>query len=64
MASSVIGEPFLPLSAGSTSPGWPGWKWFVQLALVRRLADLGLLFSLELAAITLWLDNDQLAGRG
>jgi len=64
MASSVIGEPFLPLSAGSTSPGWPGWKWFVQLALVRRLAALGLLFSLELAAITLWLDNDQLAGRG
>ncbi len=35
----------------------------MQLSLLRRLAALGLIFSLELGAITLWLDNDQIAGR-
>ncbi len=35
-----------------------------NLVLVRRFAALGVLFALELAVITLYLDNDQLAGRG
>ena len=41
----------------------PEWASLWNLVLVRRLAALGLLFSLELAGITLFLDNDQIAGQ-
>jgi exosortase E/protease (VPEID-CTERM system) len=39
------------------------WRRLAKLLPVRRLALLGVLFSVELAAITLYLDNDQIAGR-
>ena len=46
------------------SPEQSGLKLLLSSPLVRRLATLGLLFSLELCVITVWLDNAQLAGRG
>jgi exosortase E/protease (VPEID-CTERM system) len=41
----------------------PGWKLLCNFVLVRRLAALAVLFSLELGVITIWLDSAQLSGR-
>ena len=50
--------------ARSDNPLQPGWRALISLVLARRLAFLGLLFSVELAASTLFLDSAALGRVG
>ncbi len=54
----------MDVAASNLSPesNTADWRRLTNLVLVRRLAVLGVLFSVELAVITLCLDNDQIAG--
>lgn len=57
----MSGSVFFSLNPASPGPATPRFRWPV---FVPRLVSLLLLFTLELCAISIWLDNDVVAGRG